>query len=46
VGKSIPGYSQVIVGVESSQNARNLGHSLCDLLSQNHGLGDSVVSGT
>jgi hypothetical protein len=30
VGRSIPGYSQVTVGVESSQNARNLGHCLCD----------------
>ena len=31
VGRSIPGYSQVTVGVESSQNARSLGHCLCDL---------------
>jgi hypothetical protein len=26
VGRSIPGYSQVTVGVESGQNARSLGH--------------------
>jgi hypothetical protein len=26
----IPGYSQVTVGVESSQNARSLGHCLRD----------------
>ena len=30
VGRSIPGYSQVTVGVESSQNARSLGHCLHD----------------
>jgi hypothetical protein len=30
VGRSIPGYSQVTVGVESSQNAKSLGHCLCD----------------
>ena len=30
VGRSIPGYSQVTVGVESSQNARSLGHFLRD----------------
>jgi hypothetical protein len=45
VGKSIPGYSQVIVG-ESIKNARSLGHRLHDLQSQNHGVGGSVVSGT
>ena len=27
----IPGYSQVTVGVEFVQNARRLGHCLCDL---------------
>jgi hypothetical protein len=26
MGKSMPGYSQVTVGVESSQTARTLGH--------------------
>jgi hypothetical protein len=31
VGRGIPGYSQVTVGVESSQNARSLGLCLCDL---------------
>ena len=31
MGRSIPGYSQVPVGVESSQNARSLGHCLRDL---------------
>jgi hypothetical protein len=31
MGRSIPGYSQVTVGVESSQNARSLGHCLRDL---------------
>jgi hypothetical protein len=30
VGRSIPGYSQVTVGVASSQNARSLGHCLRD----------------
>jgi hypothetical protein len=30
VGRSIPGYSQVTVGMESSQNARSLGHCLCE----------------
>ena len=46
VGRSIPGYCQVTVRVESSQNARSLGHCLCDLQSQNYGVGGSVVSGT
>ena len=31
VGRSIPGYCQVIVRVESIQNARSLGHCLHDL---------------
>jgi hypothetical protein len=31
VGRSIPGYIQVTVGVESSQNARSLEHCLRDL---------------
>ena len=28
VGRSIPGYSQITVGVESCQNSRSLGHCL------------------
>jgi hypothetical protein len=31
VGRSIPGYCQVTVGVESSQNARSSRLCLCDL---------------
>ena len=31
VGRNIPGYCQVTVRVESSQNARSLGHCLHDL---------------
>ena len=31
VGRSMPGYSQVTMSVESSQNARRLGHCLRDL---------------
>ena len=31
MGRSIPGYSQVTVGLECSQNARSLGHCLRDL---------------
>ena len=30
LGRSTPGYSQVTVGMESSQNARSLGHCLHD----------------
>jgi hypothetical protein len=30
VGRSIPDYCQVTVRVESSQNARNLGHCVTD----------------
>jgi hypothetical protein len=30
MGSSIPGNSEVTVGVESSQNARSLGPCLCD----------------
>jgi hypothetical protein len=46
VGRSIPGYSHVTMEVESSHNAKSLEHCLCDLQSQNYGVGGSVVSGT
>jgi hypothetical protein len=46
MGRNIPGYSQVTVGVESSQNAISLEHCLRDLWSQNYGFGGSAVSGT
>ena len=46
VGMTIPGYCQVTVRVESSQNVRSLGLGLCDCQSQNYGVGGSVVSGT
>jgi hypothetical protein len=31
MGRSIPGYSRVTIGVESSQKTKSLGHCLCDL---------------
>jgi hypothetical protein len=46
MGRSIPGYSQITMGVESSQNARSLEYCLRDLLSKYYGVGGSVVSGT
>jgi hypothetical protein len=45
VGRHIPGYCQVTVRVESSQNARSLGHCLHNLQSQDYGVGGSIVSG-
>jgi hypothetical protein len=41
VGRSIPGYCQLTVGVQSSQNIRGSGHCLCDCWSQDYGVEDS-----